>query len=102
STATVDQGASHGGSYYGPNHRGGGYHHFRDGSHQWAFINQNDGWGHDASIVQRGQKLEATINQRGLYNTAEVDQRGTGGTHNEADITQNGSYQYASVKQDGF
>src|SRR5690606_28335050 len=69
---------------------------------QWAHIYQNGGWGHDASIVLRGHKVNATITQDGFNNTASVDQRGTGAAFNEAEITQRGSDQYASVNQNGY
>ncbi len=81
--------------------RGAGYGYYGHGSSQWAFIKQNDGWGHDARIVQTGKKVEADITQSGVGNVATVDQRGNGIAFNEADITQNGANQYASVRQDG-
>lgn len=80
---------------------GTGYGYYKHGSSQWSFIKQNDGWGHDARIVQRGQKVEADITQSGMGHLAAVDQRGNGIAFNEADITQKGTNQYASVRQDG-
>ncbi len=92
STASVDQGADSGWGYGGRS---------RDGSSQWAFIYQNWGYGHDASVVQRGDKVEATIVQTGIGNSADVSQRGTGRSFNIADVTQSGIGQTAAVTQNG-
>lgn len=99
SDASIRQGSNSGMSptFYPGYGWGGGN---RDNS-QWAHIYQNGGWGHDASIVQRGDRVKATIEQSGFYNTALVDQRGTGAAFNETEITQSGTGQYTSVTQNG-
>jgi len=96
-------GNGHGNGHGNGNGNGnGGGNNARDhGSSQWAFIYQNQGWGHDATIVQAGHKVEATITQAGFNNTADVSQTGNGLAFNEADITQNGANLYAQVTQNG-
>lgn len=86
----------------GPGHGNGGSNARQWGSSQWAFIYQNGGWGHDAAIIQGGDKVEATITQAGFGNTAAVYQTGTGQGFNEADVTQIGTNLYASVNQTGY
>lgn len=81
----------------------GGGNNARDyGSSQWAFIYQNQGWGHDANIVQAGHMVEATITQAGFNNTAEVYQTGAGQFMNEANVSQRGTNLYANVNQNGY
>lgn len=91
SSASIDQGSS----------GGWGWGWGGDAQNQWATINQNGGWGHDASIVQRGDRLTANVTQTGFSNTADIDQRGNGVAANRVDVVQSGSNQYANVAQDG-
>ncbi len=72
-----------------------------DGSSQWAHVYQNAGWGNDADITQRGDKVKTVITQEGQFNTAKAEQYGSGRDFNEAYITQDGTAQFASVKQSG-
>ncbi|NLC35030.1 MAG: hypothetical protein GX772_01045 [Alcaligenaceae bacterium] len=106
STVTINQGAvpnqpATNGKGKGHGHGHGQGNYTPDGSSQWAFVHQNHGWGHDASIIQRGHMVEAKVNQSGYGHEARVDQRGAGTTFNKANVNQSGIDQYASVTQNG-